>query len=162
MTDAKREPQRLRLLAEDEDDLKIISAHLQDAVVRVGDLAFLPKSRRFAFLANRYCWECDDARAAGLRQRTGIHFDNVTRARSAHIRQGKPDAVLQLLAVQFERGDGEAGAIELLFAGGGRVRLDVECVEATMRDLSGPWRAQGRPEHELPENDLAERNAKEA
>jgi hypothetical protein len=156
MTEAPREPKRLRLLAEDDEDLRIISAYLQDAVVRVGDLAYLPKSRRFAFLANRYCWECDDARAAGLRQRTGVHFDNVARAQSARIRQGKPDAVLQLLAVQFERGEGEAGAIELSFAGGGRVRLDVECIDAAMRDLSGPWRAQGRPEHDLSGRDATE------
>ena len=145
----RRKPKQLRLRAEDEEDLNVVSAYLQDAVVRVGDVAFLPKARRFALLANRYCWECDDARRAGLRKLVGVHFDQVNGARATRIRQNNPDAVLQLLAVQFTPGEGEGGAIELCFAGGGRIRLDVECIDASLRDLAGPWQAQGRPRHEV-------------
>ena len=106
-----QEPQRLSLLVEDEEDLKIVSAYLQDAIVRVGDVAYLPKSRRFALLANRYCWECDDAAKVGSRKLAGVHFDGVIGARSAHIRQNNPDAVLQLLAVQFTPAVGEGGVV---------------------------------------------------
>ena len=142
-------PQQLKLRVEDEEDLNVVSAYLQDAVVRVGDVAYLPKARRFALIANRYCWECDDARKAGLRKLAGIHFDEVVRAKSTRIRQSNPDAVLQLLAVQFTPMDGKGGAVDLCFAGGGRIRLEVECIDATLRDLAGPWQAHGRPHHEL-------------
>jgi hypothetical protein len=142
-------PQQLKLRVEDEEDLYVVSAYLQDAVVRVGDVAYLPKARRFALLANRYCWECDDARKAGQRKLAGIHFDGVITAKSTRIRQNNPDAVLQLLALQFTPQDGNGGAVDLCFAGGGRIRLEVEYLDASMRDLAGPWQAQGRPEHEL-------------
>ena len=147
-----QEPQRLSLLVEDEEDLKIVSAYLQDAFVRVGDVAYLPKSRRFALLANRYCWECDDAAKVGSRKLAGVHFDGVIGARSAHIRQNNPDAVLQLLAVQFTPAVGEGGVVDLCFAGGGRIRLEVEIIDASLRDLAGPWQAQARPAHQLEGN----------
>ena len=140
----------LRLLAEDEEDLKILSAHVQDAVVRVGDLAYLPKTRRFAMLLNRYRWEDDaDAKNAGLRMRSGLHFENVLRAKSANLRQDDPDAVVELLAIGFTPGSDGAGTIELCLAGGGHIRLEVECIDASLRDLEGPWPAKARPEHKL-------------
>lgn len=140
----------LRLLAEDEEDLRIISAYLQDAVVRVGDLAFLPKTRRFALLANRYCWECDEAASeAALRKRTGLHFDNVRTVKSSGLQQNDPEAVVQLLAIRFTAEDGAAGTIDLCFAGGGCLRLEVEYIDASLRDLEGPWPAQRRPVHDL-------------
>jgi len=146
---AALEPQSLNLLVEDEEDLSIVSAYLQDAIVRLGDIAYLPKSRRFALLANRYCWECDEEDIAGSRKLAGIHFDEVIRAKSTHIRRNNPDAVLQLLAVQFAPAQGEGGLVDLCFAGGGRIRLEVECIAASLRDLSSPWQAQGRPAHPL-------------
>lgn len=147
----EREPQRLSLLAEDEEDLSIMSAYLQDAIVRLRDIAYLPKSRRFALLANRYCWECDVDGEVGSRKFAGIHFDAVVRAKSTNIRRTNPDAVLQLLAVRFVRNEeeGEGGIVDLCFAGGGRIRLEVECIDAALRDLSGPWQARGRPAHSL-------------
>lgn len=147
-----QEPQRLSLLVEDEEDLKIVSAYLQDAIVRVGEIAYLPKSRRFALLANRYCWECDDAAKAGSRKLAGMHFDGVIGAKSTHIRQNNPDAVLQLLAVQYAPAPGQGGVVDLRFAGGGTIRLEVEMIEASLRDLAGPWQAQARPEHQLEGN----------
>jgi hypothetical protein len=149
---AARDPQRLNLLAEDEEDLKIVSAYLQDAIVRVGEIAYLPKSRRFALLANRYCWECDDAAKAGSRKLAGVHFDGVIGAKSTRIRQSNPDAVLQLLAVQYAPASGEGGVVDLCFAGGGRIRLEVEIIDASLRDLAGPWQAQARPAHQLEDN----------
>jgi hypothetical protein len=147
-----QQPQRLSLLAEDEEDLKIVSAYLQDAIVRVGEIAYLPRSRRFALLANRYCWECDDAAKAGSRKLAGMHFDGVTAAKCVHIRQNNPDAVLQLLAVQYASSSGQGGVVDLCFAGGGVIRLEVETIDASLRDLAGPWQAQGRPEHQLEGN----------
>ena len=91
----------MKLLAEDEEDLKIISAHLQDAVLRVGDLAYLPKQQRFAALVNRFCWEGCREGEIGARVQAGLHFDGVLKVQSQNVRQDDPDAVAELLAIHF-------------------------------------------------------------
>ena len=142
----------LRLLVTDEEDLAILSAHLQDAVMRVADLAFLPRQRRFAVILNRFCWEGCGEDETGIRMRAGLHFDGVLKVQAQGIRQDNPEAILELLALTFTDAKDGAGAIDLLFAGGGRVRLDVECIDAQLRDLAGPWPATARPEHGLGHN----------
>jgi hypothetical protein len=139
----------LRLLAEDEEDLKIVSAHLQDAVMRIGDLAYLPKQHRFAAMLNRFCWEDCGGNKTGVRVLCGLHFDGVLKVQSQHVRQEDPNAVIELLAINFTpEGDG-AGTIELMLAGGGRIRLSVECIAATLRDMTEPRPAVSRPAHDL-------------
>jgi hypothetical protein len=137
----------LKLLARDEEDLKVLSAHLQDAVVRVGDLAYLPRQHRFAAFLSRFCWEEGDAGAAGKRMCAGLHFDGVLKVRAYRVRRDDPDAVLALLALGFTPEGEVGGTIDLLFAGGGCIRLSVECIDATLRDMTGPWPAKARPEH---------------
>ncbi len=145
----------LKLAAEDAEDLDVISARLQDAVTQIGDLVYLPKKKRFAALFNRFKWE-DAAKASSdagnLRVRSGLHFDRVMSVKAHNIRQGAPEAVISLLAVRFTpRGaDDPAGTIELTFAGGGAIRLDVECIDAELVDVSVDWAARGRPEHDGP------------
>lgn len=120
------------LLAEDDEDLQIISAQLQDAVARLGDLVYLPRARRFAGLFNRFRWEdCKDAKDRGLRVRAGLHFNGVLGVKSHKLRRDNADAVVELLAIRFVPGRDGAGTIELLFAGGGAIRLEVECIDAT-------------------------------
>ena len=139
----------LRLLAQDEEDLKIISAHLQDAVLRVGDLAYLPKQHRFAMLLNRFCWEdCGEA-GAGARVLAGLHFDGVLKVQAHNLRPDKPDAVAELLAINFTPESDGGGTIDLVLAGGGRIRLSVECIDAVLRDMTEPRPAIARPEHDL-------------
>lgn len=147
--------QGLVLAAEDAEDLEIISARLQDAVAQTKDLVYLPKSRRFAGLFNRFKWEEADRRGGGnLRVQTGLHFDGVLSARSRNLKTDAPTSVVSLLAIQFiaKGGDDPAGAIELLFAGGGVIRLEVECIDAGLQDVSSVWAARGRPEHETGES----------
>jgi hypothetical protein len=140
----------LRLLAEDAEDLKILSAHLQDAVMRIGDLVYLPKHRRFAALVSRYCWGDDCGKGnSGVRVRSGLHFDGVLRVQSQDVRQDHPDAVAALLAINFAADGNGGGVIDLVLAGGGRIRLHVECIDATLRDLSEPRPAVARPAHDL-------------
>ena len=140
----------LRLMAGDEEDLGVISACLQDAVAKLGDFAFLPDERRFAFVANRFLWECGGASLAGpfARVRVGMHFDDVKAAQFQHLRTDAKDSVVELLAVRFEAGEDGGGAVMLDFAGGGAVRLEVESVNAYMSDISDPWRARAKPSHE--------------
>jgi hypothetical protein len=136
----------LTLAALDADDLQIMSARLQDAVTRVGELVFLPKTRRFAAVLNRYRWEVGD----DTRVQAGLSFEGVTSAVARNVRRDDPEAVLCLLAIRFHAADAAApaGAVELVFAGGGTMRLEVECIDATLSDLGEPYPARARPSHE--------------
>ncbi len=139
----------LRLMAEDADDLKIISVVLQDAVARIGDFAHSPGERRFAFVANRFVWEfaADRKRGPFARVRAGCHFDDVLAIRQMNLRTDIKDGVVELLAIRFEPGADGAGVVTLDFAGGGAIRLDVESVNAHLADMSAPWATRSRPEH---------------
>lgn len=141
------------LIAFDKDDLTVQSALLQDAVMKAGELTYLPKARRFAAVLNRYVWEDfpdgkGRSRKTGERRRCGLHFELVKRVRMRGFGDLEPDRVLSLLAL--EHGEGEDGeTIDLVFAGGGQIRLYVEAIEATLQDMDIVWAAQGRPEHDL-------------
>ena len=139
----------LTLAAEDAADLEIISARLQDAVAQIKDLVYLPKRRRFAALFNRFQWEAE-AKKGDLRVRAGLHFDGVLSVKSHNLKKGAPDAVVSLLAIRFTPKGGEdpGGTVELTFAGGGALKLEVEVIDAGLTDVSGVWAARGRPEHE--------------
>jgi hypothetical protein len=140
------------LAAQDTEDLEIISARLQDAVAQVKDLVWLPQTRRFAALFNRFEWEkASGRRSTGSRVRAGLSFENVLSAKSHNIRYGNPEAVLSLLAIRFTPSGSEdpGGLVELLFSGGGTIRLAVECIEASVSDVGESWAARGRPEHPL-------------
>ncbi len=141
--------QELTLAAEDAEDLEIISARLQDAVAPLKELVYLPKKRRFAALFNRFKWE-EPRKGADLRVHALLHFDDVLSVRSKNLKRGAPDAVVSLLAIRFtaKGADDPAGVVELVFAGGGLIRLDVECIDAGLSDVGGEWAARGRPDHD--------------
>ena len=142
----------LRLKAEDAEDLQVIAAYLQDAVVLVKDIAYLPGTRRLAMVANRFCWE-DELGAAPVgrthkRARTGLHFDNVEKVRSRNIDQDRQDGVLNLLTIGFEEGVAPSGSIVLTFSGDGEIRIDVEALETHLADLGGIWETPNLPAHD--------------
>jgi hypothetical protein len=142
----------LKLHALDAEDLALVSAHLQDALVRVGDLTFLPQKRRFAFVASRFDWE---AEAGGRleRVRTCLHFEGVKKARCQRVARDRPDAILALLALVFEPGvEAPDGRVRLIFAGGADILLEVECVEAQLTDIGPRWSVGARPRHQLDED----------
>ncbi len=147
----------LTLAAADAEDLEIISARLQDAVGQVKDLVWLPKSRRFAALLNRFKWETAErkrGRGDNLRVRAGLHFDDVLSVKSYRLKRGDPEGVFELLAIIFtpKSDDDPAGTIELVLAGDGAIKLEVECIAAEMTDVSGEWAALDRPSHQIDEN----------
>jgi hypothetical protein len=139
----------VKLAAADSEDLEILSARLQDAVGRLGDFAWVRQQHRFAAVLNRYRWE-DAGSKNGSRVRAGLHFDGVMNVQSQNIKMGAPDAVVALLAIKFVPAGAEdpGGVIELQFAGGGTIRLTVECISAELSDLTGPWAASGKPMHD--------------
>lgn len=140
----------LKILAMDEEDLQILSAHLQDAVVRVADMGLARADRRFAALLNRFAWEdIQGAKAKAIRKRTALRFDHVKDVRATGINLKARDGVLELLSIRFEPVNNPGGEIHLEFAGGGTVILEVECVEARLHDLGAAWAASGVPAHRL-------------
>lgn len=137
--------QPLRLVALDAEDLEVLSAHLQDFVLRVGDLTVLPGEKRLAFVGNRA-----DRRVDGeiRRRRTAAHFDRVTRVSARGIDRSAPETVLNLLAVTFASSEPPAGAIEIHFSGNATLRLEVEYIEAQVADLGPVWAAKAEPRHD--------------
>ncbi len=137
---------RLKLAAADAEDLQILSARLQDAVLKLKDVSWQPKKRRFAAVVNRLVWE----EGGKTRVRAGLHFDSVLKVQSHKVKLGAEEAVIDLLAATFTPNTGEdpGGVVELVLAGGGAIRLTVECIEAELADLTQPWAARGTPDHE--------------
>ena len=141
--------EQLKLVALDADDLEIVSAHVQDAVIQIGAFDWRPKEKRFLIEMNRFVWE----KAGGIfrkhneRRRSILHFDRVLAVRSSGIDRDKRQDVLSLLTIGFAEDDAPAGTIELLFAGGGSLALDVECIETRLTDLGAAWAASSRPAH---------------
>lgn len=135
----------LRLSALDQNDLETISATLQDAIAQLGDFEFSKSERTFTLALNRFRWE---GGGRNERVRTGLQFARVLSARAQKLRQGADEAVVSLLSIGFEATDAPSGEVILVFSGGGELRLGVECLEAVMVDISAPWPASSRPEHE--------------
>ena len=150
-------PEPLKLVALDEDDLKILSAHLQDAVLRMSDMVWVPSEHRFAAILNRFDWlsAVEQDGASNLRRcRCALRFDRVKRAQVQNIRPGEPSAFAELLAVTYEEAQPPSGFITLYFAGGGAVRLEVECIEGELCDLGVAWKTAIKPEHAIAEAEV--------
>ena len=135
----------LKLLALDTEDLEVVAAATQDAVIRVGDMGFAKADQRFALLMNRFAWE--EAGKVKQRKRAALHFDRVSAVKVTGIDTNARDGVLELLTIRFTEIDTPAGAVELDFAGGGTVSLTVECLEARLQDLGAAWAAKAVPAH---------------
>lgn len=138
------DPAPLRLLAEDPEDLAVISAALQDAVAKIRDIAFEPRSRRLTIAFNRFRWEAD----ARQRVRTALQLGGVLSVQTRKIRRDRGDGVVELLALNFEPAEPPGGVLTLAFSGGGDLRAHVECVDAVLADLSAPWPTPRTPAHE--------------
>ncbi len=146
-------PDLLHLVAFDAEDLEVISANLQDALVRVADMAYLPRARQFAAIVSRFDWlaaaEGGTAGRAWERCRSGLHFERVFKVSSCGFTSRDTSAVLNLLSIGFKESQPPSGAVELVFSAGRTLRLEVECLEAELCDLGLRWRARALPEHRL-------------
>jgi hypothetical protein len=142
----------LKLVALDKDDIEVVSAHVQDALVKVADILWLPREHRFVMALNRFDWmSAVDAKAESKpdyrRCRTALRFDRVNACKCRNLDQKSKDARLNLLAVEFAETDSPAGVVTLTFSGGGAIRLDVECLEAELADLGEVSAAALCPDH---------------
>ncbi len=143
----------LKLLALDTDDLSIISAHMQDAVFKAGDLSFAPRPGLFSLTVNRFVWEKADGAKSGPdksyeRHRAVLGFKRVSAVRSIGFDRKGADEVLSLLAIRFvAKGEGPDGVIELVLSGSGMIALEIECIEAQLTDIGGAWGTASLPDH---------------
>jgi len=141
-------PTDLKLLALDGEDLAVISAHVQDALVRRDEIKYLGAQKRFALGASRYDWA---AYAAGRKERVGavLRFDRVLKVSHIGLAALAPETLLNLLAVSFDENDPPSGAVILTFSGGAAVRLEVECLEGELRDIGPREQVAACPGHAL-------------
>lgn len=143
--------ERLKLKALDAEDVTVLSSILQDALVALGDIVFLPEEKRFVFVANRFVWEkCVDVtlppeaatRDVYFRVHCGVTFEQVNSVKTRGINRTDKASLLELLAIKPE-----GAVVELLFAGGAAIRLETEALSAHAADIDEPWPTPWRPRH---------------
>ena len=144
----------LKLRAADAEDLAVISAILQDALVTIGEMTYLPEQRRFVLIANRFRWEPQLREARGSYERTlsGLCIDAVSGVRRRGFSPREGDRILSLLAIHADS-DAEPKALILDFAGGSSIRLEVDRVMCHLDDLGEPWPTAWRPKHPVAESE---------
>lgn len=147
--------EELKLVALDKDDIEVVSAHVQDALVKVADIFWQPREHRFLMALDRFDWMNavdanvnKGAQAPDYRRcRTALRFERVSGCKCRNLDQSNKDATLNLLAVEFSQHDAPAGSVTLTFSGGAAIRLEVECLEAELADLGEVYAAMACPDH---------------
>lgn len=153
----------LKLVAFDNQDLEIISAHCQDAIVRISDIAYIASERRFALIMNRFDWEnaIEQNKISGKKQsfrrrRTALRFECVTKVQQRNIDLKKQKDVKELLTIRYQEQTRPQGHISLIFAGKSEIKLEVECIEAILQDLGAIWETNAKPTH--PETEIPQKH----
>src|SRR4051812_26881433 len=137
----------LKFVALDGEDLEVVSAHLQDAIVRASEVLWRPQEQRLVIALNRFDWEgAQLGQPEYRRRRAALRFERVRSCKCRGLAPGKDD-ILNLLSVEFAETDAPAGTVILTFSGGGVMRLDVECLEAELADLGPTWTTAVCPAH---------------
>lgn len=135
---------KLKLSALDADDLGVISAAVQDALVAVRDCAYFKDEKRFVLLLNRFQWEADPSiDSAHSRTHSALVFNEVTGVQHHNIPLGEPDRMLELLAVILEND----GSVALRFATGRAIRLEIGRLACHLGDVGEPWPTPWKPAH---------------
>jgi hypothetical protein len=144
----------LRLIAQDGEDLKVISSLVQDAVLPATELKYDAKRRRFALMLNRFRWEdrtqAEQVGRAYERVRSVMVVEDVLKVRTQGFDRADKDLILSLLSLDFAPGEEGAGRLTLVLAGDGAIALDVEALEVRLDDVTRPYRA---PSGKVPRHD---------
>lgn len=138
----------LKLLALDAEDLDVVSAQVQDAVLKVGDIHWRAEEKRLIVALNRFAWEAANGGGRFERRRAALHLARVVSVKAHHLSPDRPDTVLELLALRFVETDAPSGLVELVFAGGATLRAEVECLEVGLTDLGAAWSTNCCPSHD--------------
>ena len=139
----------LKLIARTDEDLRIISAHLQDSIVNTKDIANLKKNKIFLMQLNRFMWE--DVEKGVFRKnkriRTVLKFDNVIEVNSKNISQIKKDRFLDFLAIESKQMPDKNYEMKIIFSGDSVIRIVAEVIEVTLDDQGDPWDTKNKPKH---------------
>ena len=142
--------QNLKLIAKTMEDLRVISAHLQDSIVKTSDIANLKKNKIFLMQLNRFMWE--DVEKGVFRKnkriRTVLKFENVLKATSKNVKQNKNDRFLDFLAIETFKMPDKNYEMNLIFSGDIIIKLVVEAIEVTLDDQGSPWDSKNKPKHD--------------
>ena len=142
--------QNLKLIAKTDEDLRVISAHLQDSIVKTSDIANLKKNRIFLMQLNRFMWE--DVEKGVFRKnkriRTVVKFENILKATSKNINQKKNDRFLDFLAIETFKMPDKNYEMNLIFSGDTVIKLIMEAIELTLDDQGSPWESKNKPKHD--------------
>ena len=142
--------QNLKLIAKTDEDLRVISAHLQDSIVKTSDIANLKKNKIFLMQLNRFMWE--DVEKGVFRKnkriRTVLKFENVLKATSKNVNQKKNDRFLDFLAIEMFKMPDKNFEMNLIFSGDVVIKLVVEAIEVTLDDQGSPWESKNKPRHD--------------
>ena len=141
--------QNLKLIARTTEDLRVISAHLQDSIVKTSDIANLKKNRIFLMQLNRFMWE--DVEKGVFRKnkriRTVLKFENILKVASKNVDQKKNDRFLDFLAIETTKMPDKNYEMNLIFSGDIVLKLIAEAIEVTLDDQGSPWNSKNKPEH---------------
>ena len=141
--------QNLKLIARTNEDLRVISAHLQDSIVKTSDIANLKKNRIFLMQLNRFMWE--DVEKGVFRKnkriRTVLKFENILKVASKNVDQKKNDRFLDFLAIETTKMPDKNYEMKLIFSGDIVLKLIAEAIEVTLDDQGAPWESKNKPEH---------------
>ena len=143
------EVQNLKLIAKTDEDLRVISAHLQDSIVKTSQIANLKKNRIFLMQLNRFMWE--DVEKGVFRKnkriRTVLKFENVLKVTSKNVNQKKNDRFLDFLAIETSQMPDKNYEMNLIFSGDTIIKLVAEAIEVTLDDQGSPWESKNKPKH---------------
>ena len=145
----------LKLVALDRDDLEVVSTHLQDATLSVGDVHWRPAEKRLVMSLARFDWAGSVGELAQFqRRRTAVRFDRVNAIKCRNVNCKDKRALLNLLAIEFEEVNPPGGVVTLMFSSGAALRLEVECLECELVDLGPVWTETCRPTHDEDVDDI--------
>jgi hypothetical protein len=141
---------QLKFVVLDEEDLEVVSAHLQDAVAKVADVLWRPSEKRLVLGLNRFDWEsAQGPQPEYRRRRAALRFERVMSIKRRDVDPARQDTVLNMLAVEFSETDAPSGTVTITFSGGAALKLEVECLEAELADLGPSWITAACPVHAL-------------
>ena len=139
----------LKLIARSEDDLRVVSAHLQDSIANISDIASLQKNKIFLMQLNRFMWE--DVEKGVFRKnkriRTILKFENVLKVHAKNINQSKKDKFLDFLAIETTKMPDNNYEMKIVFAGDSILKIISEVIEVTLDDQGSAWDTKNMPKH---------------
>ena len=145
------EAKNLKLIAKTEEDLRVVSAHLQDAIVNVSDVANLKKNKIFLMQLNRFMWE--DVEKGVFRKnkriRTILKFENVIKVHAKNINQSKGNKFLDFLTIETNQMIDNNYEMKIVFAGDSIIKIIAEVIEVTLDDQGEAWDTKNIPKHKL-------------